>query len=41
MSDLGEQVIDTNPHRLKNQYNDTSLVEKFELTEEEYAKRAG
>ncbi|KAI8584071.1 hypothetical protein K450DRAFT_221366 [Umbelopsis ramanniana AG] len=32
-------VIDLNPHRLKNQYNDTSLVDKFELTEEEYAKR--
>ncbi|CAO3686274.1 unnamed protein product [Umbelopsis vinacea] len=32
-------VTDLNPHRLKNQYNDTSLVEKFELTEDEYAKR--
>ncbi|KAF7731002.1 hypothetical protein EC973_001048 [Apophysomyces ossiformis] len=33
------QVTDTNPHRIKNQFTDTSLVEKFELTEEEYAKR--
>ncbi|KAG2174405.1 hypothetical protein INT43_004428 [Umbelopsis isabellina] len=33
-------VTDTNPHRVKNQYNDVSLVEKFELTEEEYAKRS-
>ncbi|KAG0181454.1 hypothetical protein DFQ29_008236 [Apophysomyces sp. BC1021] len=33
-------VLDTNPHRIKNQFTDTSLVEKFELTEEEYAKRS-
>ncbi|KAI8388343.1 cytoskeleton-associated protein 1, isoform CRA_b [Radiomyces spectabilis] len=33
-------VIDTNPHRIKNQFTDVSLVEKFELTEEEYAKRS-
>ncbi|CAO3623177.1 unnamed protein product [Cunninghamella echinulata] len=32
-------VIDTNPHRVKNQYTDVSLVDKFELTEEEYLKR--
>ncbi|KAI8889738.1 hypothetical protein K501DRAFT_237920 [Backusella circina FSU 941] len=32
-------VIDTNPHRVKNQYTDVSLVEKFELTEDEYSKR--
>ncbi|KAI8380361.1 CAP Gly-rich domain-containing protein [Blakeslea trispora] len=32
-------VIDTNPHRIKNQYTDVSLVEKFELTEDEYQKR--
>ncbi|KAG2223757.1 hypothetical protein INT45_003481 [Circinella minor] len=32
-------VIDTNPNRVKNQYTDVSLVEKFELTEEEYLKR--
>lgn len=34
-------VKDTNPHRIKNQYTDVSLVEKFELTEEEYTKRSG
>ncbi|CAO3612417.1 unnamed protein product [Mucor hiemalis] len=33
------QVTDTNPHRVKNQYTDVSLVEKFELTEDEYEKR--
>ncbi|KAL1936516.1 hypothetical protein VTP01DRAFT_650 [Rhizomucor pusillus] len=33
-------VIDTNPNRIKNQYTDVSLVEKFELTEEEYLKRS-
>ncbi|CEP10949.1 hypothetical protein [Parasitella parasitica] len=32
-------VIDTNPHRVKNQYTDVSLVEKFELTNDEYEKR--
>lgn len=35
------QVTDTNPHRVKNQYTDVSLVEKFELTEDEYEKRTG
>ncbi|KAI8969211.1 CAP Gly-rich domain-containing protein [Mycotypha africana] len=33
-------VIDTNPHRVKNQYTDVSLVEKFELSNEEYEKRS-
>ncbi|KAF9292956.1 hypothetical protein BGZ74_011904 [Mortierella antarctica] len=32
-------VVDTNPSRVKGQYNDVSLVEKFELAEEEYEKR--
>ncbi|CAO3645297.1 unnamed protein product [Cunninghamella blakesleeana] len=32
-------VIDTNPHRVKNQFTDVSLVDKFELTDEEYLKR--
>ncbi|KAI9319494.1 CAP Gly-rich domain-containing protein [Dichotomocladium elegans] len=32
-------AVDTNPHRIKNQYTDVSLVEKFELTDEEYRKR--
>ncbi|KAJ8659309.1 hypothetical protein O0I10_005024 [Lichtheimia ornata] len=32
-------VVDTNPHRVKNQYTDVSLVEKFELTEDEYKQR--
>ncbi|OBZ80359.1 Tubulin-folding cofactor B [Choanephora cucurbitarum] len=32
-------VIDTNPHRIKNQYTDVSLVEKFELTDDQYEKR--
>ncbi|KAI9487806.1 MAG: CAP Gly-rich domain-containing protein [Benjaminiella poitrasii] len=33
-------VTDTNPHRVKNQYTDVSLVDKFELTEEEYERRS-
>lgn len=33
------QIVDTNPHRVRNQYTDVSLVEKFELTEDEYQKR--
>ncbi|EIE84324.1 hypothetical protein G6F46_007024 [Rhizopus delemar] len=33
-------VKDTNPHRIRNQYTDVSLVEKFELTEDEYQKRS-
>ncbi|ORY96761.1 CAP Gly-rich domain-containing protein [Syncephalastrum racemosum] len=32
-------VVDTNPSRVRNQYTDVSLVEKFELTEDEYRKR--
>lgn len=35
------QIVDTNPHRVRNQYTDVSLVEKFELTEDEYQKRTG
>lgn len=34
-------VVDTNPHRIKNQYTDVSLVEKFELTDDQYEKRTG
>ncbi|KAI8098964.1 CAP Gly-rich domain-containing protein [Halteromyces radiatus] len=33
-------VTDTNPHRVKNQYTDVSLVEKFELSEEDYRNRS-
>lgn len=33
------KVIDTNPSSQRNQYTDLSLVEKYELPEEEYAKR--
>ncbi|CAG8533576.1 3990_t:CDS:2, partial [Gigaspora rosea] len=35
------KVIDTNPSGQRNQYTDLSLVEKYELPEEEYAKRTG
>ncbi|CAG8745978.1 42601_t:CDS:2 [Gigaspora margarita] len=35
------KVIDTNPSSQRNQYTDLSLVEKYELPEEEYAKRTG
>ncbi|KAF9970499.1 hypothetical protein BGZ73_006786 [Actinomortierella ambigua] len=33
------RVIDTNPTRVKGQFNDVSLVEKFEISQEEYEKR--
>jgi tubulin-folding cofactor B len=32
-------VINTNPYRIRNEYTDTSLVEKFEITDAEYDKR--
>ncbi|KAK9762345.1 hypothetical protein K7432_012006 [Basidiobolus ranarum] len=34
------KVNDVNPNRIKNQYTDLSLVEKFELPQEEYEKRS-
>ncbi|KAG0050127.1 hypothetical protein BGZ83_005086 [Gryganskiella cystojenkinii] len=33
-------VVDTNPSRVKGQYNDVSLVKKFELADDEYEKRS-
>ncbi|CAG8523399.1 3702_t:CDS:2 [Acaulospora colombiana] len=33
------KVVDTSPSNLRNQYTDVSLVEKYEMPEEEYAKR--
>ncbi|KAG9292653.1 hypothetical protein G9A89_007025 [Geosiphon pyriformis] len=33
------KVINSNPSGFKNQYTDVSLVEKYELPEDEYAKR--
>ena len=32
-------VTDTNPYKIKGEYTDVSKVEKFEITEAEYAKR--
>ncbi|KAJ3039719.1 hypothetical protein HDV00_011951 [Rhizophlyctis rosea] len=32
-------VVNTDPHRIRNEYGDVSQVEKFEITEEEYEKR--
>ncbi|RUP46167.1 CAP Gly-rich domain-containing protein [Jimgerdemannia flammicorona] len=34
------QVVDTNPNRVRNQYTDVSLVDKYEMPEEDYAKRS-
>ncbi|TPX55706.1 hypothetical protein PhCBS80983_g05089 [Powellomyces hirtus] len=34
------EVVDLNPRRTKNAYNDVSQVEKFEITQEEYDKRS-
>jgi len=34
-------VIDTNPHRVKNDFSDVSKVEKYEISEEDYSKRDG
>lgn len=34
-------IIDTNPHRIKNQYTDVSLVDKFEMSQDDYEKRSG
>ncbi|RUS28142.1 CAP Gly-rich domain-containing protein [Jimgerdemannia flammicorona] len=33
-------VVDTNPNRVRNQYTDVSLVDKYEMPEEDYAKRS-
>ncbi|KAJ3287660.1 hypothetical protein HK104_008493 [Borealophlyctis nickersoniae] len=33
------QVVDMNPHRIKNEFNDLSRVEKYEMPETEYEKR--
>ncbi|KAJ3112810.1 hypothetical protein HDU96_004148 [Phlyctochytrium bullatum] len=33
------QVVDTNPSRVRGAFTDTSLVEKYEMPDEEYAKR--
>ena len=35
------QVIDVNPSNNKNKFTDLSLVEKYELPDDEYAKRSG
>ncbi|KAI8974700.1 CAP Gly-rich domain-containing protein [Pilobolus umbonatus] len=34
------QVTDTNPHHVRNQYTDVSLVEKFEITDEQYQQKS-
>lgn len=34
------QIINTNPNHRKKEFSDVSLVEKFEITDEEYAKKS-
>jgi tubulin-folding cofactor B len=35
------RVTDMNPHRVKGQFTDLSLVDKYEMTEDDYEKRTG
>ena len=35
------QIVDSNPNRVRGAYSDVSLVQKFEITDEEYSKRSG